>query len=66
MYIGSFIFKDTISSVQHFHKCYTLLQADYLQIYQQSQPIYIPHDVSLHEHTLRIYSIQKNTFYCPS
>ena len=31
-YSGYFICKDTRSSVQHFHKCYTFLQVDYLQI----------------------------------
>ena len=40
---GSFIYKDTRSSAQNFHKCSTILQVDYMQITQQDQPIYIPH-----------------------
>ena len=42
-YSGSFVCKETRSSVEHFHKCSTLLQVDYLQITKQDQPIYIPH-----------------------
>ena len=34
-----FICKDTRLSVQHFHKCYTLLQVDYLQITQQASDL---------------------------
>ena len=42
-YIVSFIYKDTISSVQHLYKCSNLLQVDYLKIIQQDQRIYIRH-----------------------
>ena len=58
MYSVYFIFKETRSSVQHSHKCSTLIQVDYLQITQQYQPIYIPHNVSLHTHTMRLHSLQ--------
>ena len=40
--VDLFICKYTGSSVQHFHKCSTLLQVYYIQITQQDQPIYIP------------------------
>ena len=63
---GSFICKDTRLSVQHFHKCSTLLLVNYLQIAQQSQPIHITHNISLHEHTISPYIIHKHTFACPS
>ena len=53
-YSGSFIWKYKISYVKHFHEFPTLLQVYYLQITQQSQPIYIPHNVFIHEHTLRL------------
>ena len=42
-YILYLICKETRSSVQHFHKCYTILQVEYIEIIQQDQPIYIPH-----------------------
>ena len=64
-YSGSFICKETRSSVQHSHKCSTILQVNYIQIKQQDQPIYIHHNVSLQEHTLHLHSIQINTRYCP-
>ena len=38
-------------------KCYNLLQVNYLQITQQAQPIHIPHNVSLHNHTIRPYRL---------
>ena len=53
-YSGYFICKETRSSVQHFHKCSNILQVHYLQITKQSETIYIPHNVSLHEQTLDI------------
>ena len=48
IYGGSFICKETISSVQQFHELSTLLQVYYLHITQRAQPIYIPHNISLH------------------
>ena len=62
-YSGYFICKKTISSVQHSHECSTILQVDYIQITQQAQPIYIPHNVSLQEHALQLHIIQRNTSY---
>ena len=64
-YIGYFICKDIISSVQHSHKCSTLLKVDYLQIAQQALLIYITHNVYFHKHTIRLHCLQRNTSYCP-
>ena len=59
---GYFICKETRSSVQHFHERSTILQVDYLSTTQQDQPIYIPHNFSLHEHMIHTYSLHLNTY----
>ena len=49
-----------------FSEVFCFLKADYLQITQQDQPIYISHNVSLQEHIIQIFSLYQTTFYFPS
>ena len=65
-YSGSFIWKEKRSWIKHFQKYSNILQFDYLQITQQAQPIYIHHNFSLQEHTIRNYRLQQSTCYFPS
>ena len=46
-YSGSFIYKETRSSVQHFNNFSTPLQVNYLKITLKYQPIYIPNKFSV-------------------